>query len=149
MEVRDPVYGDFEITEPVLIELINSKSLQRLKRINQFGLPEDLYSVKGGFPRYDHSVGTMLLLKKLGAGVEEQVAGLLHDVSHTAFSHLIDFVIGNAANEDYQDMTHESFIKKSEIPEILSKHGFDVQVAIDYKRHGLLEREIPDLCADR
>ena len=37
----------------------------------------------------------MLLIKKLGGSVEEQIAGLLHDVSHTAFSHVIDYVFDN------------------------------------------------------
>lgn len=91
----------------------------------------------------------MLLLQKLGASEEEQIAGLLHDVSHTAFSHVIDWVVGEGGTEGYQDQQHEDFIRKSEIPSILQRHGFKVERITDYHHFGLLERDSPDLCADR
>lgn len=148
MKIKDIIYGNFEIKEPILVNLINSKPLQRLKRIEQYGIPKELYPVPG-FSRYDHSMGVMLLLQKLRANVEEQVAGLLHDVSHTAFSHVVDWVVGGQAKEDYQDKNHKNVIYKSEIPKILSNFGFDTKKVIDIEKYPLLEREIPDLCVDR
>lgn len=43
MKYVDRVYGEFEINEPVVLEIIQSKYLQRLKKliklvINRFGL---------------------------------------------------------------------------------------------------------------
>ncbi len=35
MLIKDNVYGDEEITEPALIEIINSSTLQRLKGVSQ------------------------------------------------------------------------------------------------------------------
>ncbi len=35
----------------------------------------------------------MMLVNRLGGSLEEQIAALLHDVSHTAFSHVIDYVL--------------------------------------------------------
>lgn len=148
MLIYDPVYGTFHITEPVLLELINSKPVQRLKGISQYGLPPDMYHHQG-FSRYDHCRGVMLLLRKLSASLPEQVAGLLHDVSHTAFSHVVDWVQGSQAQEDFQDKVHEKMILQSEIPSILEKHGFDVHEIIDIKRYSLLEQPSPNLCADR
>jgi uncharacterized protein len=91
MLFEDPVYGKIEVNETVLLELINSKPIQRLKGVLQGGL---LYKVKPWktMTRFDHSVGVMLLLRIKGASLEEQIAGLLHDISHTAFSHAINFV---------------------------------------------------------
>lgn len=148
MLIKDLVYGQFDITEPILLELIDSKPLQRLKGIAQYGLPPAFYH-HHGFSRYDHCVGVMLLLRKLGASLQEQIAGLLHDVSHTAFSHVIDWVIGNKSTEDYQDQHHERFILKSEIPSILQKHGFEASAIFNIYDYPLLERDVPDLCADR
>ncbi|MBI2547305.1 MAG: HD domain-containing protein [Candidatus Aenigmarchaeota archaeon] len=147
MKINDVVYESVEVNEPVLIALIESKPLQRLKNIEQYGIPKEYYLFPG-FSRYDHCVGAMLLLRKLGASLEEQVAGLLHDVSHTAFSHVIDWVIGDPDKEDFQDKTHKEMISKSEIPEILSKFGFDMSVT-DIEKYSLLESELPNLCADR
>lgn len=148
MLFTDHLYGTFDITESVLLELINSKPMQRLKGISQYGLPPEMYHHQG-FSRYDHCLGAMLLLRKLGAGIQEQIAGLLHDVSHTAFSHVMDWVQGSQAQEDYQDSNHEKYIRNSEIPSILQKHGFDVNEIIDIKKYSLLEQPSPHLCADR
>ena len=148
MLISDKVYGTFDLTEPVLLELINSKPLQRLKGISQYGLPPEMYHHKG-FSRYDHCVGVMLLLRKLGASIEEQVAGLLHDLSHTAFSHVVDWVVGNQIAEDYQDQMHQKIIMDSDIPGILLKYGFEVSTVLDYHNYPLLEQPAPGLCADR
>ncbi|MDO8656227.1 MAG: HD domain-containing protein [Nanoarchaeota archaeon] len=148
MLIHDPVYGSFDITEPVLLELINSKPLQRLKGISQYGLPPEFYHHRG-FSRYDHCLGAMLLLRKLGASLQEQIAGLLHDVSHTAFSHVVDWVLGSQEQEDYQDLNHEKYIRNSQIPSILQKYGLDVAEIIDPEKYSLLEQPSPNLCADR
>ncbi len=148
MIIKDVIWGEFDTEDAIIKEVINSKSMQRLKGIAQYGLPYRLYPLKG-FNRYEHSVGVYLLLKKLNASLEEQVAGLLHDVSHTAFSHLIDWAIGNREKEDYQDKMHEKFIFSSDIPKTLEKYGFEAKRIVEHKNYSLLERPAPDLCADR
>lgn len=67
----------------------------------------------GMLPRYDHSVGVMLLIRMLGGTLEEQIAGLLHDVSHTAFSHVADYVFENR-DEDYHEIIFRSVVESSE-----------------------------------
>jgi HD superfamily phosphohydrolase len=99
--------------------------------------------------RWDHCVGVMLLLKKFGAALEEQIAGLLHDVPHTAFSHSADFVFNQGDTQSY----HEKFLRKivfaSAIPEILIRYGFNPEKITDEHNFTLLEQELPALCADR
>lgn len=90
MLVNDEIYGEYEV-EAVLQDLIQSKPVQRLKGIHQGGASY-LVNPKWNVTRYEHSMGVMLLIRRLGGSIEEQIAGLLHDVSHTAFSHVIDFV---------------------------------------------------------
>ncbi|MGY4884717.1 MAG: HD domain-containing protein [Nanobdellota archaeon] len=148
MKFKDNLYGIQEVSSPIFLDLIHSPSVQRLKDISQLGMPDEYYHIRG-FSRYEHSLGVFFLLKKLGAGLEEQVAGLLHDVSHTAFSHVIDWTIGDPTKEDYQDKSHRDFLMNSEIPEILKKHNLDINYISDYKKFNLLEREVPSLCADR
>ena len=148
MIIKDNIWGEFKINEPIIKELINSKSMQRLKGISQYGMPYKFYPLNG-FSRYEHSIGVGLLLRKLSASLEEQAAGFLHDVSHTAFSHVVDWVIGNKNKEDYQDKIHKKIIFDSDIPKILEKYGFEKERIVDYSNYSLLERPAPDLCADR
>lgn len=153
MIIEDRIYGRFEITEPVLIDLINTPTVTRLKGISTRGYPEFVDSeVRNNYSRYEHSVGCMLLLRMLGAGIEEQIAGLLHDVSHSAFSHIIDWVFGDPEVQSHQDSILKDYINKSEIPTILQKYGIDaskISCLEESESFGLLERKIPGLCADR
>ncbi len=150
MTINDKIYGKVKIIEPVLLELLKCPSVLRLKNISQFGVPNKYYHLKN-YSRYEHSVGVMLLLRKLGATIEEQVAGLLHDVSVLAFSHIADwvFALGDMGVEDYHDEIHEKFVKKTEIPQILEKFSFVLNRILDENNFSLLEKKAPDLCADR
>lgn len=148
MIIHDRVYGQVNIDSEVIQELINSKPMQRLKGIGQYGIPDAYYHHKN-YSRYDHSVGVMLILRRLGASEEEQIAGLLHDVSHTAFSHVIDWVVSEGGAEGYQDEQHSQYVLSSEMPGIIEKYGYSVDRIIDCHNYGLLERDAPDLCADR
>ncbi|MFJ6193559.1 HD domain-containing protein [Bacillus thuringiensis] len=147
MIISDVLYGEFEV-DAVLEELILSKPMQRLKGIHQAGASY-LMNEKWNVTRFEHSVGVMLLVKKLGGSVEEQIAGLLHDVSHTAFSHVIDYVFDNE-DESYHEEIFSSVVKNSEIPAILVRHGYNYEdILLDDLKWTLLERSAPELCADR
>lgn len=91
MLISDPLYGEFEING-LLEDLIVSKPVQRLKGIHQAGAGF-LVNSRWTISRFEHSVGVMLLIRQFGGSLQEQVAGLLHDVSHTAFSHVVDVVL--------------------------------------------------------
>ncbi len=156
MKYRDLVYGEIEIKNPLVLELIASSSLQRLKRIDQAGYrplwinprvkAEDIES-----SRFSHSVGVYLLLKKFNAPFEEQIAGLLHDVSHTTFSHCIDYAIGagSGKEQNHQDNVFLQIISKSEIPKILESYHLNLLYVFDDSNFPLKEKKLPDLCADR
>ncbi len=148
MIIEDRIYGKEEINEQVLIDLVNSAPIQRLKEISQFGIPGEYYHLKS-FSRFEHSIGVMIFLRKLGAGLEEQIAGLLHDVSHTAFSHVIDWVIGDPTKEDHQDKTLLKTFEKTEIKNILEQYGFDYKKIANEENYSLLEQPAPGLCVDR
>jgi hypothetical protein len=147
----DSLYGEEIIEEPVILALLNSSSLQRLKGIDQAGYPP-LHPERKTVNRFVHSVGVYLLLKRFGASLEEQIMGLIHDVSHGCFSHCLDYVLkddGLEKSQSLQDNCFDAFIKNSEIEEIIQYYGFDLDFILKQKNSFLLERELPDLCADR
>ena len=61
MIISDVLYGEFEV-DPVVEELIVSKSVQRLKGIHQTGASY-LINEEWNVTRFDHSVGVMLLIR--------------------------------------------------------------------------------------
>lgn len=148
MQYYDELYGKVEITEPLLLDLIASDAMQRTKGISQHGITA-LLGITPPFTRFDHSVGVMLLVRGLGANINEQVAALLHDISHTAFSHVIDFVFDDHGGQSYHEEKKEEFVANSDIPAILHRHGLDWHQFIDEEQFSLLEQPSPALCADR
>jgi HD superfamily phosphohydrolase len=150
MKYQDTIYRTIEIKEPVILDLIEFPSMQRMKGVDQHGYFEP-YFPGTAYSRFEHSLGVFILLKKFGVPLLEQIAGLLHDVSHTVFSHVADYVFSNGSGEkqNFQDDCFEEFIEKSEIPEILKKYKIDYRDILDDSKFPLKEKELPDLCADR
>ncbi len=144
------IYGNYEIKEP-LVELINTKTMQRLKKISQRGATEYSKPYKTFISRYDHSIGVLVLLIKYNANISTQIAGLLHDASHTVFSHVGDFLFKNKDHKhSYQDKIHEWFLKKQGIDKILYKQGFLLEEILHKSgHHKILEQDLPDICIDR
>ena len=143
-------YGPIEVEEEVLLELIESPAFQRLKQIHQYGASYYI-THREEYTRYDHSLGVFAILRAKGAPLAEQIAGLLHDVSHTAFSHVGDQIFqGQYAGDDYQGSIHQSFLEERGLDEILKRHGFTAaQVLPKQELFPALEQPSPNLCADR
>lgn len=148
MLINDRVYGTVTIQDPSLIALISSSPIQRLKSVTMGGIVAIL-GISPRTSRYEHSIGAMLLVRLLGASLEEQASALLHDVSHTAFSHVIDYAFGRTSTQDYHDDVKTSYIHQTEIPAICKHHSLDLEAILDESRHSLLEQPLPRLCADR
>lgn len=146
----DTFYGPLEVQEPVLLELIDSPIFQRLKHIHQYGVA--YYTThQEEYNRYDHSIGVFAILRANNASLEEQIAGLLHDVSHTAFSHVGDWVFGKEnQDKNYQDNIHPIFLEKSGLADILKKYHLTIdQILPKEELFPALENSLPNLCADR
>ncbi len=154
MLLNDRLYGEVEINEPLLLDLLASAALQRLQGVLQHGI-SGLIGITRDTTRFEHSVGVMLLVRRLGADLEQQVAALLHDVSHTAFSHVIDYVFDGHDSQDYHDLHKAEFTASTDIPEVLARYGYNWCdfVCLDdeglAQRYPLLEQPAPSLCADR
>lgn len=148
MRLSDTIYGSWELSEPVLGDLLQSAAMQRLRGVLQHGIT-GLIGITEPISRYDHSLGAMLLVRQLGAGVAEQIAALLHDVSHTAFSHVIDYVFNDHDGQSYHDEKKAWYVAQTDVPQILGQHGLDWRDFVDETRFPLLEQPSPRLCADR
>lgn len=148
MQYHDDVYGPVNLDEPLIEALMQAPAVKRLQGVLQHGIT-GLIGITVPITRFDHSVGTMLLVQRLGGNLQEQVAALLHDVSHTAFSHVIDYVFEGHDSQSYHDEVKEQYLSQTELPGLLAKYGIDWRDLIDEAKYPLLEQPAPRLCADR
>lgn len=81
--------------------LVEVDLVQRLKMVSQAGAPA-LVGHHRAATRYDHSVGVAQLATALGFPVADQCAALLHDATHAAFSHTVDYLLN-----DPTESTHD------------------------------------------
>lgn len=143
---QDEIYGDFTL-EGILEELVQTEPFQRLKRIHQGGAiivaRPDLNQT-----RYEHSIGVMRLIQILDGSLEEQIMGLLHDISHTAFSHLIDYVL-DFPEENYHEEIFSEVLHHPEILNVFEKYGFNIEQFLTSSNFTILDYPLPGLCADR
>ncbi len=148
------LYGSTTITEPVLIELIKSPAFQRLGKVRQYGVVCYARPNEPEYTRLQHSLGVFFLTRAYGAPLSEQIAALLHDVSHTVFSHVGDRLFNSNyylyGNNSYQDNIHEWYLEKSGVMDILRRYDMAHACSSEAKRSQLcFEQPSPDLCADR
>jgi hypothetical protein len=101
LTIDDAIHGSFTIIEPVLVDLLLSKPVERLRHVLQHGITGLLgMTPSPAITRHEHSVGAMLLVRRAGGSIEAQAAALLHDIAHTALSHVVDGVFGYVVHED-------------------------------------------------
>ena len=138
------------LDDPLLRELIESRPVQRLRRIGFFGAVDRMES-RNRHNRYDHSVGVarlaLLYARKRHLSQRDTrllaVAGLLHDVGHGPLSHTLEPVFKRRFgishhSAGFQIIRGESSLGR-EIPEVLARHGLDpdeVIAMIDGTHHG-------------
>lgn len=146
--IRDKLYGEHTVTEPVLIELLQSPELSRLKGVCQHGVTA-LLGFGPKVTRFEHSVGAFLLVRKVGASVEEQVAALLHDISHTSLSHVVDYALSQPGEDSYHEVHKSRYLKTTQLPQVLTRHGLGDLKVLDEELFPLVEQPSPHLCADR
>ncbi|CAN5625131.1 HD domain-containing protein [soil metagenome] len=147
MRWTDRVYGAVTIEDPAILSLIACPTFQRLKGVRQAG-PSALSFPFKDVTRFEHSLGAYLLLRQLGADRREQVAGLLHDISHTAFSHAVDFLYASE-DQNHHEYLKPTFLERPDIREALKRLGYTPDEFFDDTIYPLLERPLPWLCADR
>jgi uncharacterized protein len=147
MRWDDRVYGSVAIDEPAVLDLIKCPTFQRLKGVRQAG-PSALAFPFKDVTRFEHSLGVFILLRRLGADRREQVAGLLHDVSHTAFSHAVDFII-SSVEQDHHEQLKPLMLDRPDLAAALGRLGYSPAEFYDDSIYPLLEQPLPWLCADR
>jgi uncharacterized protein len=147
--VENTIFGKCKIDDPIIVDLLNSPIMKRLKDVDQSGTPKYFMDLPA-YSRYSHSVGVYYLLKKFKVSKKQRVAGLLHDASHTVFSHVGDWIFQRNYTDTYQDKIHQWYLEKVNVNQILNKYDLQLEdVLPDRPEFSCLEQDLPDMCADR
>lgn len=125
--IRDAIHDYIHIDHLVIWHLINSKEMQRLRRIKQLGGTYQVFQ-SAEHSRFVHSLGVyqvvrrMLSTECLDKTLTDydklcvMCAGLLHDLGHGPFSHSFEGVF----HGNHEDMTVKIIVGDSEVHHILS-----------------------------
>ena len=127
LRVRDPIHDYIDLNS-LQAKLVDTPAYQRLRWIKQLG-PINLVYPGANHTRHEHCMGTCHVIGKMADSIglnssDKQlvsVAGLLHDLGHTAFSHLGDEVKGV---EDHVIRT-TNIISNTDLSDIISDEGLD------------------------
>ncbi|WP_231372763.1 HD domain-containing protein [Aureivirga sp. CE67] len=103
--LNDPIYGFITIPSALIFDLIEHPYFQRLRRVSQMGMSYMIYP-GAHHTRFHHAIGAMYLMQKAvrilrskGVNISNaeaeavQIAILLHDIGHGAFSHALEYSI--------------------------------------------------------
>jgi uncharacterized protein len=123
--IRDPIHDYIELDE-LALSLIDTPSVQRLRRIRQLGFSNLVYP-GANHTRFEHSLGVYHLAISLTKQVDEhqqkelQAAALLHDIGHGPFSHATENLIERYTKKSHDEV--EELLKKGAIADVLREHS--------------------------
>lgn len=128
---RDPVHDYIHVRHQIILDLIDSKEFQRLRRIKQLGTSQ--YTFHGAeHSRFSHSLGVYELARKISDRFASNYsdewddserlvtlcAALLHDIGHGPFSHTFEQIF----NTDHERFTIEIILdENTEVNAILRR----------------------------
>ncbi|MCI1953882.1 MAG: HD domain-containing protein [Ligilactobacillus acidipiscis] len=137
--LRDPIHNHIYIQQQVILDLINTREFQRLRRIKQLGTTS--YTFHGAeHSRFSHSVGVYEITRQICDLFERNYhsqkkddglwddneriialcAALLHDLGHGPYSHTFEHIFST----DHEQMTTDIITSpQTEVNQVLKKVG--------------------------
>lgn len=155
--INDPIYGFITIPSELIYDIIEHPYFQRLRRITQMGLSYLVYP-GANHTRFHHVIGCLFLMQKAinvlqfkGVKITKdeaealQIAILLHDIGHGAFSHSLEHsIVKGVSHEEislkFMEVLNQEFdgklnlaiaIFKGEHPKLFLNQLISSQLDID------------------
>ena len=148
----------FKIISPIfprfIIPYIETPTMERLSKVSYFcGMehgPKEVYNFKYFLSRLDHSISVALITWNITYNREATLQALFHDANTPAFSHVIDYMNGDAINQETTEIgLYEYLSKDTKLQELSKKFGPSIEVLSNFKNNTIIDTKRPQLCADR
>ncbi|MBE6023450.1 MAG: hypothetical protein E7231_09485 [Cellulosilyticum sp.] len=151
---------DFEISiyhkevPEFLIPFLNTIQMQRLKHIGMncgceytdFPLFRNLQK----YSRFQHSLGTALIVWHFTSDTIQTLAALFHDIATPTFAHTIDFLHNDYMLQEFTENATEKIISDSfEISQLLNTMNISIDAVKDYHMYPIADNNSPRISADR
>ncbi len=120
----DPVHGFISVPKNLIMDLIQTPEVQRLRRIRQLGVGHLVFP-GAEHTRFNHALGAMALMQDALTSLSEKgtpispeehtaalAAALLHDVGHGAFSHTLEHQL--ISDFEHEDMSRVLLVTLNE-----------------------------------
>ena len=108
------------------------------------------YDISFFISRFDHSLSVALNTWRLTHDKAATLAALFHDIATPVFSHVIDFMNGDAlTQESTEEKTMEILSSNATLQKFLKMDGLELDDIIDFKKYSIVDLERPKMCADR
>lgn len=157
--VYDPVHGSVSLVGPSL-DLLGHPLVQRLWGIRQTGMAHLIFP-GASHSRLEHSLGVLwvsrAMAQMMGLDKDEalavEIAGFLHDLGHTPFSHTLEAPLKECTGKGHEDLTQAIIL--GEAPEAYTRFGAGIpgirvpSLADLLDRHGISVTEIALLLRSR
>lgn len=144
-----PVFPKF------LLPFIETKTMQRLSDISYFcGAyygSKFIYNFKYDISRLEHSISTALIVWAHTFDPYQTLAALFHDATSPAFSHVVDYLNGDALTQESTELDLIEYLSKydPETLKLFERKGIDIKKVANFKDYSLVDNERPRMCADR
>lgn len=142
------------VLPPWLLEAAQAPGLLRLQDVSMHcgchytafprfqGLP--------GYCRYDHCLGVAAIVWHFTGSREAALAGLVHDMATPVFSHVVDFLYGDAMT---QERTEEGTLERIQadpvLGQLLTRWKIPPEALYPTEQHPIADNPSPQLAADR
>lgn len=130
---RDPIHNYIHINHLLFWQLINTREIQRLRRIKQLGGTFQVYQ-SAEHSRFTHSLGVYEIVRRMIEETEIKqylsdydmatvlCAGLCHDLGHGPYSHSFEQVF----QTQHETITVDIILGKTEVNQVLSRYHPDL-----------------------
>lgn len=111
--INDPVHGSIRIDD-IFLKILDRHEVQRLRTIKQLGLGNMVFP-GANHTRFEHSLGVYHLAGMMADAIElsdedariVKMAGMLHDICHTPFSHTTEEIMEYHTGMDHMEMARK------------------------------------------